>query len=68
MTTKSEFVHLHTHSHYSLLDGACTIDTLIDEAKRQGMTALALTDHGNLFGAIEFYQAALKNSLNPIIG
>ncbi|MEK7310008.1 MAG: DNA polymerase III subunit alpha [Planctomycetota bacterium] len=65
---KSEFVHLHTHSHYSLLDGACTIDTLIDEAKRQGMPALALTDHGNLFGAIEFYQTALKNNLNPIVG
>ncbi|MBI5779952.1 MAG: DNA polymerase III subunit alpha [Planctomycetes bacterium] len=68
MTTKSEFVHLHTHSHYSLLDGACTVDTLIDEAKRQGMPALALTDHGNLFGAIEFYQTALKNGLNPIVG
>jgi len=68
MTTKSDFVHLHTHSHYSLLDGACTIDTLIDEAKRQGMPALALTDHGNLFGAIEFYQTALKNKLNPIVG
>ena len=65
---KSDFVHLHTHSHYSLLDGACTVDKLIDEAKRQGMPALALTDHGNLFGAIEFYQTATKNGLNPIVG
>ena len=65
---KSDFVHLHTHSHYSLLDGACTVDNLIDETKRQGMPALALTDHGNLFGAIEFYQTALKNGINPIVG
>jgi DNA polymerase III subunit alpha len=65
---KSNFVHLHTHSHYSLLDGACTIDTLVDEARRQGMKALAITDHGNLFGAIEFYQAAMKHGINPIVG
>ncbi|MDI6733117.1 MAG: DNA polymerase III subunit alpha, partial [Planctomycetota bacterium] len=65
---KSEFVHLHTHSHYSLLDGACTIDNLIAEVKRQEMKAMALTDHGNLFGAIEFYQTAVHNGINPIIG
>lgn len=65
---KSDFVHLHTHSHYSLLDGACTIEALVDEAKKQGMPALAITDHGNLFGAIEFYQLAVKHGLNPIIG
>ena len=52
------FVHLHCHSHYSLLDGAGTIDRLLDRARDLCMTALALTDHGNLFGALEFYQKA----------
>ncbi|MFH1230495.1 MAG: DNA polymerase III subunit alpha [Planctomycetota bacterium] len=65
---KSDFVHLHTHSHYSLLDGACTLENIIDEAKHQGMNALAITDHGNLFGAIEFYQIASKHGINPIVG
>ncbi|MFH0888637.1 MAG: DNA polymerase III subunit alpha [Planctomycetota bacterium] len=65
---KSDFVHLHTHSHYSLLDGACTLENIINEAKHQGMSALAITDHGNLFGAIEFYQIALKHNINPIVG
>jgi DNA polymerase III alpha subunit (gram-positive type) len=49
-----DFVHLHLHTDYSLLDGACRIDRLMDRAKALGMTALALTDHGNLFGAIDF--------------
>ena len=49
------FVHLHVHSDYSLLDGACRIDRLMDRATELGMTSLALTDHGNLYGAIEFY-------------
>ena len=62
------FTHLHVHSHYSLLDGAISIDALVDEAGRQGMTSLALTDHGNLFGAIEFYSKARKAGLNPILG
>jgi DNA polymerase-3 subunit alpha len=48
------FVHLHVHSDYSLLDGACTIDRLVDKAVACGMPALALTDHGNLFGAVQF--------------
>ena len=48
----SNFVHLHTHSHYSLLDGACRIDALIAQAKEYRMPALAITDHGNMFGAI----------------
>ncbi|HEV3340102.1 MAG TPA: PHP domain-containing protein, partial [Pirellulales bacterium] len=52
------FVHLHCHSHYSLLDGASPIDALVDRAKSLGMNALALTDHGNLYGALEFYQKA----------
>ena len=63
-----DFVHLHVHSHYSLLDGACTIEKLIDTAKRQGMRSLALTDHGNMFGAIQFYTKALAAGIKPIIG
>jgi len=50
------FVHLHCHSHYSLLDGASPIDKLVQRAKTLGMNGLALTDHGNLHGALEFYQ------------
>jgi DNA polymerase-3 subunit alpha len=50
------FVHLHVHSDYSLLDGACRIDRLMDRAVALGMPALALTDHGNLFGAFDFYK------------
>src|SRR5262249_14943623 len=56
------------HSHYSLLDGASRIPELVDRVKEQGMTALALTDHGNLFGALEFYSACREAGLNPIIG
>ena len=62
------FVHLHTHSHYSLLDGLAKIDDLVKEAVRLGMPALALTDHGNLYGAVEFYKKAKNNGLKPIIG
>ena len=62
------FVHLHCHSHYSLLDGAGSIDRLIARAKDLGMTALALTDHGNLYGALEFYQKAKAAGIKPIIG
>jgi len=64
----SEFVHLHTHSDYSLLDGACSISQLVEQAYRLDMPALALTDHGNLFGAIEFYQKACRRGIKPIIG
>jgi DNA polymerase III subunit alpha len=67
MTAKS-FVHLHCHSHFSLLDGASPIDGLVEHAKAQGMNALALTDHGNLFGALEFYQEAKAAGINPILG
>ncbi len=63
-----DFVHLHTHSHYSLLDGASKIDDLIAKAKEYKMPALAITDHGNLFGAIEFYKKATKAGIKPIIG
>ena len=62
------FVHLHVHSDYSLLDGACRIDRLMDRAVELGMPALALTDHGNLYGAIEFYNAAKSKGIKPIIG
>ncbi len=62
------FVHLHCHSHYSLLDGASRIPELVERAKGLGMNALALTDHGNLYGAIEFYQECRSAGLNPILG
>ncbi|MGR3309598.1 MAG: DNA polymerase III subunit alpha [Candidatus Brocadiales bacterium] len=66
--TNSNFVHLHVHSEYSLLDGACRIDDLLDTAISYGMPALALTDHGNLYGAIEFYRRAESKGIKPIIG
>ena len=62
------FVHLHVHSHYSLLDGLAKIDDLIAEAKRLKMPALALTDHGNMYGAVEFYKKAKAAGLKPILG
>ena len=63
-----KFIHLHTHSHYSLLDGLAKIDDLINRAKELGMKALALTDHGNLYGAVEFYKKAVKAEIKPILG
>lgn len=62
------FVHLHTHSHYSLLDGLSKIDDLIKKAKEYGMPAIGLTDHGNMYGAVEFYKKCTKAGLNPVIG
>jgi DNA polymerase-3 subunit alpha len=62
------FTHLHTHSHYSLLDGLSRIDELVAKAKDMGMEALALTDHGVMYGAIEFYKKATKAGIKPIIG
>ena len=62
------FAHLHCHSHYSLLDGASTIDRLVSRTVELGMNALAITDHGNLHGALEFYQAAKAAGINPVIG
>ena len=64
----ADFIHLHNHSHYSLLDGACRIDDLVAAAKSYNMPALALTDHGNMFGAIEFYKACQREGIKPIIG
>ncbi len=66
--TDRPFVHLHCHTHYSLLDGAGSIDKLVKRAQERGMNALAITDHGNLHGALEFYRKAKAASLNPIIG
>ena len=63
-----QFVHLHTHSHYSLLDGLSKIDPLIEHVKALGMDAVALTDHGVLYGAVEFYKAAKKAGIKPILG
>lgn len=65
---KKDFVHLHLHSQYSLLDGAIKFDELFKEVSNQGMSAVALTDHGNLFGAYDFYKLGKKNNVKPIIG
>ena len=63
-----KFVHLHLHTDYSLLDGACEISRLVDRAAELKMPAVAVTDHGNLFAAVKFYDAALKRDVKPIIG
>ncbi|MDY6933769.1 MAG: DNA polymerase III subunit alpha [Spirochaetota bacterium] len=63
-----DFIHLHNHSDYSILDGAITIDKLISKAIEMDMPGVALTDHGNMFGALEFYQKAQKAGIKPIIG
>lgn len=64
----SQFVHLHCHTHYSLLDGANRIPELVEQTKKLGMTACAITDHGNLYGAIEFYKECKSAGINPVIG
>ncbi len=64
----SDFVHLHLHTEYSLLDGACRIEELLDQAARQEMRALAVTEHGNMFSAVVFHDAARKRGINPILG
>jgi len=64
----SDFVHLHVHTQFSLLDGACRVNELVAKAAEYKMPALAMTDHGNMFGAINFYQAAIKAGVKPIIG
>ncbi len=66
--SKPNFVHLHVHSHYSLLDGLGRVDQLVNKAKELGMPALALTDHGVMHGAIDFYNTAKKADIKPIIG
>jgi DNA polymerase-3 subunit alpha len=64
----SDFVHLHLHTDYSLLDGLTKIKKLVPTVKEMGMTACAITDHGNMYGAIEFYKACQKSEIKPIIG
>ncbi len=64
----SQFVHLHLHTDYSLLDGACNIDRLCQRVKELGMPAVAMTDHGNIFGSVEFFNSAQKHGVKPIIG
>jgi len=61
---KGNFVHLHLHTEYSLLDGVGKIDEYLDRAKELDMKAMAITDHGNMFGAVEFYQKAIKKGIN----
>jgi len=63
-----KFTHLHVHSHYSLLDGLPKIDQLLDYAKELGMDSVAITDHGNIYGAVEFYKKATERGIKPIIG
>ncbi len=64
----SDFIHLHNHTHYSLQDGACTVDSLVMAAKKNNMQAVALTDHGVMYGIAEFYKKAVKEGIKPIIG
>lgn len=64
----ADFVHLHNHSEYSLLDGLSRIDPMVERAKKLGMTSLAITDHGNLYGAIKFYKKCIAEGIKPIIG
>ncbi len=65
---ENSFIHLHLHSSYSLLDGACKIGKLTERVKELGMPAVALTDHGNMYGTIDFYRQALKAGVKPILG
>jgi DNA polymerase-3 subunit alpha len=65
---RASFVHLHVHSEYSLLDGACRTKEIVGTAKEMGMPAVAVTDHGNMFGAIEFYLHAIEAGVKPLIG
>ncbi len=64
----ANFVHLHVHTQYSLLDGMIRLEDLFKKAKAFAMPAVAMTDHGNMFGAIDFYQQASENGIKPIIG
>ena len=68
MSAEKNFVHLHVHTEYSLLDGAARINDLLDAAKNFGMTSLAITDHGTMYGVIDFYKAAKARGVKPIIG
>src|SRR5512140_185786 len=67
-TTPAQFVHLHLHTDYSMLDGACDVQLLCKRAKELGMPAVAMTDHGNIFGAVHFFNAAKEADIKPILG
>ena len=62
------FTHLHVHTQYSLLDGSCKINEIVNRAKELGMKNLAITDHGNMYGVIDFYRACKAADINPVIG
>ena len=64
----TDFVHLHLHTEYSLLDGACRIADMMEYAKSLGQESVAITDHGVMYGVVEFYNAAKKAGLHPVIG
>ena len=68
MSAKTDFTHLHVHSEFSLLDGMSNLESLMEETKRLGMDSIALTDHGALYGAVQFVQAAKRHGIKPIIG
>lgn len=63
-----DFVHLHLHTEYSLLDGCARISKLIDIVAERGWSAVAMTDHGNMYGALQFYEKCLEKNIKPIIG
>ena len=65
---KIEFTHLHVHTQYSILDGAADIGKLVAKTKELGMKSIAITDHGNMFGVLQFYNTCLKNEIKPILG
>ncbi|MGZ4836479.1 MAG: PHP domain-containing protein, partial [Terriglobales bacterium] len=66
--SQSQFVHLHLHTDYSMLDGACNIERLVKRVKELDMPAVAMTDHGNIFGAVAFVNAAKEAGVKPILG
>ena len=68
MTSRDQFVHLHVHTEYSMLDGAARLDDLFQEAVRLEMPAIAITDHGNLYGAYDFWKRGKNTGVKPIIG
>ncbi len=68
MSKAAHFAHLHLHTQYSILDGAISIPRLLERAARLGMPAVGMTDHGNMFGAVEFHEAAVQAGVNPVIG
>ena len=64
----AEFTHLHLHTEYSLLDGACDVDKLVDRVAALGQKSVAMTDHGNIYGAVHFFEAAKSKGIKPILG